>query len=81
MLHAPGELLDALTRAHSTRWTHADELLALAVEKLDELSILMVQLWTKNPGQARKPFRYRRPIVKAATTSPMSEIRRFFGRR
>jgi len=70
--------------AHRTRWTHADELLALVLEKLDELTILTARAHSdpkKIPKKAPKPFRYPRPVKPAAPRpATISEIRAFFAR-
>lgn len=81
MLGAPGELLEELTRAHELRWTHADELLALVVEKLDELLIATVKLWSKpTGGRTPRPYRYPRPALRRQSRkgSTPEQIRRFF---
>ena len=83
MLHAPGELFVELTRAHAQRWTHADELSALILEKLDELVILTARAWSdpkKIPRKAPRPYRYPRPHgqTKKRKGSTPEEIRRFF---
>lgn len=83
-MEAPGELFDELVRAHRLRWTHSDELLALLVEKLDELVILTARVFSdpKKLGGARapKPYRYPRPHVRTRRRkgSTPEEIRRFF---
>ena len=80
MLHAPGELLEALETAHRERWTHADELLALLLEKLDQLVNTVEVAWMKDAKQ-RMLMRYPRPVdrrKKRRKTSPAEEIRRFF---
>lgn len=83
-MNAPGELLDQLARAHGNRWTHSDELLALVVEKLDELSILFVQAWSdaKSKPKPRRPFRYPRPHARQLTKprATLDDVRAFFRR-
>lgn len=81
MLYAPGEVFDALSRAHRRRWTHSDELLALLLEKLDELTIMFAAAWgDPKKTKARKPFHYPRPnaSTQRKKASTPEEIRRFF---
>lgn len=81
-MHAPGELLEELSRAHAHRWTHNEELLALVVEKVDELCIITATAWgdpKKRPARMPTPFRYPRPgKKKRLRRSSLEEIRRFF---
>lgn len=82
-MHAPGELLDELARAHGSRWTHTEELLALTVEKLDELSILFVAAWSSDrQRKPRAPFRYPRPNARQLkrTRATLDDVRAFFRR-
>lgn len=86
MLNAPGDLLDELARAHRTRWTHSDELLALILERLDALFIYTVRAWSdpkKVPHQAPTPYRYPRPNTpkRRRRMSTPGEIMRFLKRR
>jgi len=79
VLNAPGDLFDELARAHRRRWTHTDELLALILEKIDELLITTARLWSKPDGsRPRKPYRYPRPHAERRRGSTPAEIRRFF---
>jgi len=82
VLHAPGELFAELSRAHRHRWTHADELLALILQKLDELVIITGRAYSdpkKVPARAPKPYRYPRPVeAKKTRGASPAEIRRFF---
>lgn len=80
-MEAPGELLDELARAHRLRWTHSDELLALILEKLDELHLTTVRVFSdpKKSGRMPKPYRYPRPHLRPRRKgSAPAEIRRFF---
>ena len=83
ILHAPGEVFEALAVAHRDRWTHTDELLALLVEKVDELTILTAQIWSdpKKSPKPPKPYRYPRPaaITKKPKKATHEEILAFFG--
>lgn len=85
MLYAPGELYEQLTRAHRTRWTHGDELLALILEQLDRIANVTEYVHADpktRPGKVPKPFRYPRPNRPAPDRRPstIAEIRRFFKR-
>lgn len=70
--------------AHRERWTHADELLALILEKLDELVIVTARVWSdpkKTPAKMPTPFRYPRPVTPPAPRrASLDEIRAFFRR-
>ena len=70
--------------AHRKRWIHADELLALVLEKLDELVILTVRVNSdpkRLPKKAPKPYRYPRPVKPTrAPPATLDEIRTFFRR-
>lgn len=83
MLNAPGELFEELSRAHRAKWTHSDELLALILQKIDELVITTGRAWSdpkKIPRRAPRPYRYPRPTEKNRKRkgSTPEEIRRFF---
>lgn len=83
MLNAPGELFEQLVVAHQQRWTHADELLALILTKLDELTILTARAWgdpKKMPRKVPRPFIYPRPNQPKKRRSTLAEIRAFFAR-
>lgn len=83
MLHAPGELFEELVEAHRHRWTHTDELLALILTKLDELTIVTARAWgdpKKMPRTAPRPFTYPRPNQPKKRRSSLAEIRAFFAR-
>lgn len=81
-MNVPGELFDELSRAHRRRWTHGDELLALILEKLDQLLIVTVRAYSdpkKLSGPTPTPFRYPRPAAPPRRQgSTPTEIRRFF---
>lgn len=79
-MHAPGDVFEELAAAHRDRWTHTDELLALLLEKLDQLYGFTVQAWAKNPPRHRPPFRYPRParLAPKPRRSTIEEIRAFF---
>lgn len=83
-MHAPGDLLEELARAHGNRWTHVEELLALTVEKLDELSILFVAAWSdqRSRPRPRAPYRYPRPHARQLRRrrATLDEVRAFFRR-
>lgn len=79
-MHAPGDLFEELAAAHRVRWTHADELLALILEKLDHLYGFTVQAWAKDPPRQRPPFRYPRPAIFKPRRATLDEIRAFFRR-
>jgi len=70
--------------AHRERWTHTDELLALTLEKLDELVILTGRAWSdpkKISSRPPKAFRYPRPIAPPKPRrASLDEIRSFFKR-
>lgn len=70
--------------AHRERWTHTDELLALTLEKLDELVILTARIHTdpkKASAKPPRPFRYPRPIAPPKPRrATLDEIRAFFKR-
>lgn len=85
MLNAPGDLLEQLVYAHQHRWTHTDELLALLLQKLDQLYLFTVRAWAdpkKLPHNMPPPFEYRRPHAVAEPERPatVEEIRAFFAR-
>jgi len=79
VLHAPGELFEALELERRAHWTHADELLAILVQKLDELTNLFERANFKD-AKIRRPFRYPRPSeqnTKRKGSTP-EQIRKFF---
>lgn len=69
-------------RAHSRRWTHADELLALILERLDalyNLTEIVNMEKSKRPSRLPKPIRYQRPGPKPKPRySTPAEVRAFF---
>lgn len=82
-MNAPGELLEELTQAHRFRWTHTDELLALILERLDNLATLTHIVNMKPEDRPRRipaPYRYPRPATPRRRPSSLDEIRRFFGK-
>lgn len=86
VLNAPGDLFEELARAHATRWTHTDELLALLLETVDDLRRITILANTdpkKRPSKQPTPYRYPRPTsstpAKRRPATP-DEIRRFFNK-
>lgn len=75
-------MLEELVRAHRQRWTHSDELLALVLEKLDELVITFGLANTAKkdrPARPPKPYRYPRPTLpKPIKRSTPAEVLAFF---
>lgn len=73
-----------MQRAHAHRWTHADELLALILERLDALYNLTEHVNTKperRSSRLPKPIRYPRPGPKPKRRySSPAEVRAFFAR-
>lgn len=73
-----------MQRAHSHRWTHSEELLALILERLDALYNLTEYVNTKpdrRSSKLPKPLRYPRPGPKPKPRySTPDEVRAFFAR-
>lgn len=73
-----------MQRAHSRRWTHSEELLALILERLDALYNLTEYVNTKaerRSSKLPKPLRYPRPGPKPKPKySSPAEVRAFFAR-
>lgn len=86
MLESPGDLLEELSRAHRLRWTHVEELLALILEQLVDVTYYTAATsaaFTKDgtpPPLPRRRFRYPRPNAPKPKASSFDEIRRFFRR-
>lgn len=78
-------MLAELAGAHRRRWTHADELLALILERLDALYNLTEHVNTKQSARRSrlpKAYRYPRPKPPRAKVrySTPDEVRAFFKR-
>lgn len=84
LVELPGDLFAEMIRAHSRRWTHSDELLALILERLDALYSLTEFVNTKESSRPRRlppPLRYPRPGPKPKPKySTPAEVRAFFAR-
>ena len=62
------------------RWTHNEELLALVLEKLDELVLMTAKVWGAKQ-KLPKPYRYPRPHApQRQRPATLGEIRAFFAR-